>query len=153
MAHVFTQILLHYVFVVRHRRALISPKWEAGLYHAMGQLFKKYNCQPHIINGHNDHVHCLVSINNTISIADLAKYVKGPSTKYINDQKLTEFPFSWQTGYGCFAHNQSNLGTVYNYIKYQKQHHIKTTFKTEFQNLLKENEVPYEPNNNYLPII
>jgi REP element-mobilizing transposase RayT len=43
-----------------------------------------------IINGVEDHVHCLLALKPTITISELMKTVKAKSSKYINGQSINK---------------------------------------------------------------
>ncbi len=45
--------------------------------------------------------------------------------------------FSWQEGYGYFSHSHSELDKVIKYIRNQKEHHAKTSFKEEYLEILR----------------
>jgi REP element-mobilizing transposase RayT len=64
--------------------------------------------KPIIVNGMGDHVHLLVGLRPDKCLSDLVKEVKRSSTNFINRQKLIKGKFSWQEGYGAFAHSNSN---------------------------------------------
>jgi hypothetical protein len=49
-----------------------------------------------------------------------------------------------KNGYGAFSVNPAQVERVIQYIANQKEHHRKKAFKTEYQEFLKKNEVPYD---------
>ena len=83
------------------------------------------------INGVADHVHCLISIKPSQSISDVSKYLKGGSSRWINDGNFAETYFDWQDGFAAFSVSPGNLNNVRNYIKNQEKHHHEMTFKDE----------------------
>ena len=52
--------------------------------------------------------------------------------------------FYWQNGYGGFSVNPNQLEVVENYISNQEEHHMNKSFKEEYLELLKENEIEYD---------
>ena len=96
------------------------------------------------INGMPDHIHFLLGITPTCRISDLVREIKKSSTNYINEQRFTRFKFQWQEGYGVFSYSRSELNNVIGYINNQKEHHVKTTFKTEYMALLKEANIEFK---------
>ncbi|HXD31111.1 MAG TPA: transposase [Pyrinomonadaceae bacterium] len=52
--------------------------------------------------------------------------------------------FSWQRGYGAFTVSHSNVKEVREYIKKQKEHHRKISFREEFIQFLIANEIQYD---------
>jgi putative transposase len=99
--------------------------------------FKEIGCMVSIINGMPNHVHCLIKMNANKSIADTIKQVKGGTAHFINEVDLIKDKFAWQTGYAAFSVSQNNIPKVYNYIKNQKQHHLKQNFEEEYEMYMK----------------
>ncbi len=85
------------------------------------------------INGVEDHVHCLFSVQPSCSISQIAKNVKGASSHWLNGQGLMEGPFEWQDGYAAFSVSPSNVQRVRNYIKNQELHHKTVGFEAELE--------------------
>ena len=69
---------------------------------------------------------------------------KSKSSKYINDNNLTNSKFEWQEGYGAFSYGQSQIDAVYKYIANQEAHHKKQTFKEEYLQFLEKFKVQFE---------
>lgn len=144
MANTYHQVYLQIVFAVKYRNAVIDEKWRSNLLGVIGNLINETGCKTIIINGVEDHVHCLLSLKPTITISELMKTVKAKSSKYINENQLTKFKFSWQEGYGVFSYSQSQIDSVYKYIQNQKEHHQKQSFNKEYLNFLNKFNVQYE---------
>ncbi len=77
-------------------------------------------------------------------ISDLVRDIKNNSTNFINDKGWLKNKFSWQEGYGAFSYSESNYGNVIDYIKNQKYHHKKLTFRNEYMSFLKNFNVPFD---------
>lgn len=144
MANTYHQIYIQIVFAVQYRNALIEETWRSDLFAVIGNLINETGCKTIIINGVEDHVHCLLALKPTVMISDLTKTIKAKSSKYINDNRLTKIKFSWQNGYGAFSYSQSQLDNVYKYIENQKEHHKKQNFNDEYLNFLNKFNIEYE---------
>lgn len=144
MANTYHQIYLQTVFAVKYRKAIIDKKWKEKLFAVIGSLINKTNCKTIIVNGVEDHLHCLLGLKPVVSVSELLKTVKAKSSKYINDYKLTEERFEWQEGYGVFSYGQSQVDTIYKYIQHQEEHHKKQTFRDEYLEFLKKFKVEYD---------
>lgn len=83
-----------------------------------------------------NHVHCLSLLDNTKSVAEVLKQVKGSSSHYINQQNLTMEKFAWQTGYGAFSVSEAGVQKVCDYVKSQKEHQRLKTFEEEYISFL-----------------
>ncbi len=137
MPHSFNKIWIHAIWSTKERFPLIVPEIETQVYEYMRGQFNEAGCAVHIINGMPDHVHCLFLLNPQKSITDVIKQVKGSTSHYVNEGNLIHEKFSWQTGYAAYSVSESVLEKVFHYIKNQKQHHYKTTFKQEYEAFLK----------------
>jgi len=144
MANTYHQIYLQTVFAVKYREAVIEKNWQSDLFGVIGNLINEANCKTIIVNGVEDHVHCLIGLKPVVSVSELMKTVKAKSSKYINDHSLTLKHFEWQEGYGVFSYGQSQVDKVYNYIKNQEAHHQKQTFRDEYLGFLKRFKVAYD---------
>ncbi len=91
-----------------------------------------------------DHIHLLFGFRPNQSLSDLLQDVKGDSSKWINNNRLTPGKFSWQEGYGAFSYSKSHVVKVIKYIENQEVHHSKKTFNDEYLKLLKDFEVDFD---------
>lgn len=144
MANTYHQIYIQVVFAVKYREAVVEEEWQSKLFAVIGNLINETGCQTIIINGVEDHVHCLFALKPVVSLSELMKTVKAKSSKYINDNQLTKLKFCWQEGYGAFSYSHSQIDSVYKYIQYQKEHHKKQTFKEEYLNFLNKFNIQYD---------
>jgi REP element-mobilizing transposase RayT len=88
-----------------------------------------------------DHVHLLVRMPSTHSVADLARVIKTNSSRWLHEQWPQSKGFRWQTGYGAFSVSESGQNAVREYILHQQQHHAKRSFKEEFVVFLQKNHI------------
>ena len=144
MANTYHQIYLQAVFAVKYRNAVISKEWRSKLFGVIGNLINETNCKTIIVNGVEDHVHCLFGLKPVIPVAELMKTVKARSSKYVNDHHLTKNRFEWQEGYGIFSYGQSQVEAVYNYIRDQEAHHKIRRFKDEYLEFLRKYKIEYD---------
>jgi len=75
------------------------------------------------IGGTEDHVHVLVRIPATISVADLVKQIKGSSSHMVNHSVPRWNGFKWQGAYGAFTVSKTLGPAVRSYILGQEEHH------------------------------
>lgn len=144
MANSYHQIYLQTVFAVKYRNAVINKSWRDQLYAVIGSLINETTCKTIIVNGVEDHVHCLIGLKPVVSVSEMMKTVKAKASKYINDHSLTASRFEWQDGYGVFSYSQSQLDRVYKYIQNQEAHHKKQTFRDEYIEFLKKFKIEYD---------
>ncbi|MFA6581405.1 MAG: IS200/IS605 family transposase [Paludibacter sp.] len=135
---------MHIVFSTKHRFPFIDESIENELFNYLGGVCKKLECQPVTVGGHKDHVHILCLLSRKITLMALMEEVKSHSSKWIKTKGESYADFYWQDGYGAFSVNPSEIDIVVNYIKNQKEHHLKKTFQTEFLQFLKKYNVEYD---------
>lgn len=100
------------------------------------------------INGYNDHIHCLISLGKNQSISKVAQLIKGESSFWINQNKITKNKFIWQDDYWAVSVSESHLDSVRKYIQNQKEHHKLKTFSEEIDEFMKKYGWKYIKENN-----
>jgi REP element-mobilizing transposase RayT len=84
---------------------------------------RNLGCTTLAINGMPDHVHILIKLNMTVSIAEIIKRAKGTSSRLINQHALIDDHFQWGRGYGAFSVSRWDTDKIIKYIRCQKEHH------------------------------
>ncbi|MGH9554851.1 MAG: IS200/IS605 family transposase [Terriglobales bacterium] len=97
------------------------------------------------IGGTDDHIHILLSLPATITLAKAMQTLKGVSSKWIHDTFSEKKSFAWQEGYGAFSVSISQIPKTAAYINNQQQHHKKQSFEEEFVLFLKRHGIEYDP--------
>ena len=144
MPGTFSQIYIQIVFAVRGRQNFIKASFEEEVYKYISGIISEKEQKSLAVNGMPDHVHLLVGLKPSMRISDLVRDIKNNSTNFINKHDWLQNTFSWQEGYGAFSCSQSQFGRVIDYIKNQKQHHQKRTFKQEYLSFLKNYNIAFE---------
>jgi REP element-mobilizing transposase RayT len=122
--HTRTSILFHCVFSTKNRLPSIPPETKTRLWPYIGGIARTNNMKALAVGGMRDHIHLLLSLPPTITIAKAIQLTKAGSSKWMHEQGAKQF--EWQVGYGAFTIGISQmLGTV-NYIRNQAKHHAKT---------------------------
>ena len=75
---------------------------------------------------------------------DLVEKIKTSSNIWIKNNNLSKFHFEWQKGYGAFSHSRSQLDTIVKYVLNQEIHHKKKSFKEEYLEILKKNDIEFK---------
>jgi putative transposase len=144
MAGTFSQIYIQYVFAVQGRMNMILPVFQDEVYKYISGIVTAKGQKVLAVNGMEDYVHVLVGLKPAMRIADLVRDIKNNSSNFINEKGYLKQKFCWQEGYGAFSYSQSNFGSVIEYIKNQKEHHKKRTFKTEYMGFLRKFNIAFE---------
>ncbi|MEI6898426.1 MAG: IS200/IS605 family transposase [Bacteroidota bacterium] len=144
MAGTFSQIHLHLVIAVKHRKNLIPKEKREEFFEYISGIIRNKGQKPIIVNGVGDHVHIFLGLKPDMKISDLARDIKNNSTNHFNRMNWSETKFSWQSGYGAFSYGESQVEAVFNYIKNQELHHKKKEFREEYMEILKRFNVNFE---------
>ena len=89
-----------------------------------------------IINGHSEHLHCLISLHPDQALSDVIRLMKGESSFWINKNHITKHKFSWAEEYFAVSVSESHVPRVRSYIRNQEEHHRKKTFAEEVKEFL-----------------
>jgi len=144
MAQSLSKVYVHIVFSTKHRANLIDEHIENSLFEYLGGICKGLECNPVQIGGYRNHVHILCLLSRKITQASLLEELKTRSSKWIKTKGLAYHNFYWQNGYGIFSVNPAEVDVVIGYIKNQKKHHEKRSFKGELRAFLKKYRVGYD---------
>jgi REP element-mobilizing transposase RayT len=148
MSDTYSQIYIQTVFAVKNRNALINSNWEERLYQYITGIVQNNGQKMLSINGMPDHIHFLIGMKPTCCLSDLVREIKKSTNTFIKENKFSPCPFNWQEGYGVFSYSHSQLNNVIGYIKNQKEHHQKKTFKEEYLEFLLNFNIEFK--NEYL---
>jgi putative transposase len=144
MANTYTALFYHLVFSTKNRTAYIKTEIEARVWAYIGGVARKHALTALQVGGVEDHIHALVMAHPTVAPSEIAKFLKGDSSKWIKE----EFPdlrgFAWQDGYGAFTTSKSNLPEVIRYIQNQREHHRRKTFQEEYLEFLQKHGIEYD---------
>ena len=128
---------MHVVFSTKNREPYLSAELPGRLFPYMGGIVRELKGTALIVNGPADHVHLLLSMPATVSVADLLRVLKTNSCRWVHEQFPARKHFGWQAGYGAFTVSASRLEDVRSYIAAQQSHHHRVSFQEEFLALLK----------------
>lgn len=142
MPGTYSQIYIQVIFAVKHREALIANTWEEELYKYITGVVQNKEQKMLAINGMPDHIHFLIGMKPACCLSDLVREIKKSSTGFIEEKTFCKHRFNWQEGYGAFSYSHSQLSTAY--IRNQKQHHQKATFREEYTAFLKKFNIEHE---------
>ncbi len=86
-----------------------------------------------------DHLHLLVELHPTLSVAEFVQKLKTTTHKWIDKNKhlFPEF-YAWSRGYCSLTYCERDKEKIINYIKNQKTHHKTQNFIDEAKFLLTE---------------
>src|SRR5262245_21636350 len=144
MASTYLSLHYHIIFSTKHRTPWITSAWRSRLHEYLGGTIRGLDGIPEAVGGVDDHVHLLLGLRATHTLADLLRELKKAATAWVREQNL-EPAFAWQEGYAAFTVSPTARDGVKAYIRNQEEHHRRKSFLEELQWLLKEAGVEYDP--------
>lgn len=134
----YVRIWVHTVWgTKKHTPFLTSENKRIVLQHINENASNK-NIYIDFMNGHLDHIHCLISLNPKQCIADVIQLIKGESSFWINKNKIIVKNFEWSDEYYAVSVSESQVNTVRDYIKHQEEHHRKKTYVEEYNEFIEK---------------
>ncbi|WBZ94694.1 transposase [Chryseobacterium wangxinyae] len=122
---------------------MISDEFKEEIFNYLGGVCKNLECNPIQVGGYRDHVHILCLLSKKITLVKLLEEVKSASSKWIKTKGEKFSAFYWQSGYGAFSVNPTEIEVVKNYIRNQEEHHKVKSFQDEYRAFLKKYDVQY----------
>ncbi len=119
------EILLHLVWATHKRLPLLTDELERVLYRCMESEATELGCTVLALGGMPDHVHLIVALPTTVTVAKLMKQVKGVSSKLASDLLHHESFFGWDDNYAVFSMSAPHCQRAIAYVQRQKEHHTK----------------------------
>ena len=144
MANTYINILIHTVFSTKNRDPWISSSLRERLYPYMCGIARENGLKVLCIGGTDNHIHILLLLDSTTSIAKAMQLIKGGSSKWIHETFPELRLFSWQEGYGAFSIGISNVDETKKYIENQEKHHSKESFRDEYLKFLRKNNIDFD---------
>jgi len=136
MSDSFTDLHYHIVFSTKRREASIKSEIRQSVCQYIGGITRKLKGRLLACGGMANHLHVLASLRPDMTVSSFVRSIKANSSKWINEKRMTETRFQWQSGYGAFTVSHSNLAVVTRYIDNQPEHHRHRTFAEELESLL-----------------
>jgi REP element-mobilizing transposase RayT len=130
------------VFSTKDRHPFIAEEWRNRLHEYLGGLIHAGDGVPEAIGGVADHVHLLIGLRATHTLAQFVQDIKQSSSRWIHET-IGVKNFGWQPGYAAFTVSVSNCGAVKEYIANQVSHHQTKTFQEEYVAFLQKHRVEY----------
>jgi REP element-mobilizing transposase RayT len=148
MANTYTQMYVHLVFSPKNKDALIGKTWKNDLEKYVTGIVQNHNHKMLAIGTMPDHIHILIGYNVNHLIPKLVEEIKTSTNVWIKQNRLSKFHFEWQKGYGAISHSRSQLDSVINYVLNQEDHHKRKSFRDEYLEILRKNDIKF--NDDYL---
>ena len=134
----YIRIWIHLIWSTKNRQPLLLKNIRREVFSHIRENAREKDIQLDFINGYDEHVHLLISLNPEQTISKIVHDLKGESSHWINDTKLTRGKFHWQEEYLAASVSHSVVDKVREYIKNQDEHHQTKTFVEEYEIFLEK---------------
>jgi REP element-mobilizing transposase RayT len=109
----------------------------------MGGIVRDLGASAIIIDGVDDHVHLLLTITASITVAELMRVTKSNSPRWVHETFPHLAAFAWQAD-RAFSVSESQRDAVKQYIANQADHHRHVTFQEEFRLFLVRHGIAFD---------
>jgi len=133
----FVKIWVHAVWGTKNHRKILLKEQRIELFQHIRDNAKKKGILIDFINGHLDHVHCLLTLNAEMSISKAIQLIKGESAFWANQNGIIKPRLEWADEYFAVSVSKSAINKIRDYIKNQEVHHRKVTFIEEYGKFMK----------------
>jgi putative transposase len=139
MPKTYNSIWVHIIFSTKDRMPFLTWNIRGELCKWIKKESWIAGINVDIVNGVEDHLHLLIKIKTSQNVADVVSFIKGGSSKWLNEKYTWENKFAWQQGYGVFSISQNDISRVRTYIFNQENHHKAINYSTEIKDLIQNN--------------
>src|SRR5574343_505785 len=125
-AHSVHELHYHFVCVTKYRRKVLSLRVQAMLREWLSSYLREKGITVEEFGAEPDHLHLLVRTVTSVAPSELARFVKGGSSRYLRELNLPEIrnklwgDFLWSDGYFVATTGGVSLETVKRYVQNQQ---------------------------------
>jgi putative transposase len=134
----YVKIWIHLVFGTKNRSPFLTEQVKPKVIHHIYENARQKEIFIDIADGSHDHLHCLLSLSVSMSVAKTVNLIKGESSYWINQNKITSDKFEWADEYYAVSVSESQIEAVRNYIRNQEKHHKRKSFEEECDEFMKK---------------
>jgi len=134
MSHV--RIWIHCVWATKNRHPFLTKESKPDIIEHIKQNARLKSIYIDAINGHTEHLHCIISLGSEQCISKVVQLIKGESSFWINKNKIVTNKFEWADEYFAVSVSESQLQNVRDYITNQEEHHRKKSWEDEYNDFI-----------------
>ena len=123
---------LHCVWATKNRTPFLMGEMKYEIINHIRINAKEKGIYIDFLNGHSEHLHCLLSLNPDQSLSKVMQLIIGEASFWINKNALTKHKFEWAEEYFGISVSESHLPKVREYIRNQEEHHKVKTWEEEY---------------------
>jgi putative transposase len=134
----FVRNWLHCVWGTKDRKPFMTGELKFEILNHIKTNAKTKGIYIDFINGHIEHIHCILSLNPDQCLSKVMQLIKGESSFWINKNAITKNKFEWADEYFGVSVSESQLSIVRDYIKNQEEHHKNKTWAEEYDEFMQQ---------------
>jgi REP element-mobilizing transposase RayT len=118
------------VWATWDRLPLLVGEVETCAHRGIGATCARLGSEVTALGGVADHIHLLLRLPLTLSVAELVGQVKGATSHLLTHEVLTDGSFfKWQGSYGAVSVSPRHLPVVAAYVTHQRTHHAEGSLR------------------------
>ena len=124
-------IYIHLIWSTKKEAPRLSGSLRRVLFPQIKQHAEARGLNVIVINGMDDHIHCLIKLLPVQNVTDSVKFLKTFSASWLNESKIMKEPFEWPDEYWGYSVSPNNIDKVTDYINGQEEYHRTRSFDEE----------------------
>jgi putative transposase len=136
----YVRLLAHIVFSTKNREIILPKDIKDSICDHIREEAQQKSIRLIEVNGHFDHLHCLVSLGSAQSVASVVQAIKGESAHWFNNKSgLNDWgKLIWQDDYFAVSVSESHANQVSAYIQNQEHYHQSMNYYQEIERMAKK---------------
>ena len=127
------RLFVHLVWSTHQRQPALDDELRPEVHAAIAAACTKAGCVTVEVGGFDDHVHLLAELARTVSVSELARFVKGSSSHLVNHELRPGIGFRWQRDYAAFSVDHRDVMALRRYILNQAERHAAGQHRAEYE--------------------
>src|SRR5271157_6396528 len=103
----FVKIWVHCVWTSKNRKPFLNKENRIPVLEHILENARNKGIYIDFINGHSEHIHCLISLKSGQNIDAIMQLLKGESSHWINQNDFFRNKFEWQNEYFAVSVSES----------------------------------------------
>ena len=126
-------LFVHNIWGVKNREPLLSKPIRVVLFSHIQKNAAEKGTRILIMNGVEDHVHCLLQLYPSQNLSQVVKNIKLESSLWLNENQVLKIPFEWEGNYAAYSVSPGSIQQVRDYIEKQEEYHKTKTLENELE--------------------
>ncbi len=126
-----TFIYIHAIWCTAGKQPVLTRIVRKVLFACMKKSAEESGIQVMVVNGGDEHVHCLFKLMPAQSVSAIVDRIQSESENWLNNNKLLSEPFKWNAAYSAWSVSPSTVDKAAEYISRQEAYHQEKTLEEE----------------------